>query len=59
MVKKSFFVCGITNALDGTQNTLIRCTRELPSLQLSYTDGSEDPFGDEQDEEDDEEDDEC
>ena len=57
MVKKSFFVCCITNALDGSQNTLIRCARELPSLQLPYTDGSEDPFGDEQDKEDDEEED--
>ena len=50
MVKKSFFVCGITKALDGSQNTLIRCAKELPSLELPYIDGSEDPFGDEPDE---------
>ena len=56
MVKKSFIICGITSTLDGSQNTLIKCARELPSLKLPYTEGSEDLFGDEQDEEDDEDD---
>ena len=45
MIKKSFLVCGLTNALDGSQNDLIRCAKELPDLQLPYVDESEDdPF---------------
>jgi hypothetical protein len=45
MVKKSFLVCGISNALDGTQNHLISCCKELPELQLPYVDEyNDDPF---------------
>ena len=45
MVKKSFLVCGISNALDGTQNSFIHCAKELPDMQLPYLDEStDDPF---------------
>ena len=44
MVDKSFLVCGITNALDGSENRFIHCTKELPSIQLPYVNESEDPF---------------
>ncbi len=45
IVKKSFLVCGITNALDGSENTFIRCAKELPGIQLPYLDELEDdPF---------------
>lgn len=52
VVKKSFLVCGISNALDGTQNNLIRCSKELPDMHIAYgvtidDDGaseSDDPF---------------
>lgn len=45
IVAKSFLVCGISNALDGSQNEVIRCARELPNLQLPYLDESDDdPF---------------
>ena len=45
MVKKSFLVCGISNALDGSQSHLIHCAKELPNLQLPYLNESEeDPF---------------
>ena len=47
MVKKSFLVCGINNALNGSENHLIRCSDELPDLQLPYVDESDDPFCDE------------
>ena len=48
MMKKSFLVCGITNALDGSENQLIRCSKELPDLQLPYNDAEsdDDPFQD-------------
>ena len=56
MIKKSFVVCGISNKLDGTQNTLIRCSKELRNLSLCYgraskpttenTSDSDDPFAD-------------
>jgi len=36
VVKKSFLVCGISNALDSTQNNLIRCTKELPDMCVAY-----------------------
>ena len=44
MVKKSFLVCGITNALDGSENQYIRCAKELPDLDFPYVDDSDDPF---------------
>ena len=37
IVQKSFLVCGITNALDGSQNHFIRCAKELPELQWKKT----------------------
>lgn len=45
-------MCGISNALDGTQNNLIRCSKELPDMHIAYgvtidDDGaseSDDPF---------------
>ena len=52
-VVKSFLVCGISNALDGTQTNLIRCSKELPDMRIAYgvtvddDDGaseSDDPF---------------
>ena len=48
MVKKSFLVFGITNALEGSENGFIRCAKELPTLQVPYIDDSNDgPFQDE------------
>ena len=45
MVEKSFKVYGITNALDGSENSLIHCTKELPNLQVPYVnEAEEDPF---------------
>ena len=38
MVKKSFLVNGIT------ENNLIHCAKELPDIQLPYSDESDDPF---------------
>ena len=53
VVKKSFLVCGITNSLDGSENHLIRCAKELSGIELPYTDGSDDPFADNDDDEED------
>ena len=54
IVKKSFLVCGLSNALDGSENALIRCAKELPTMQLPYVDESDDdPFRDEAESEDD------
>ena len=45
MVEKSFLVCGITNALDGSENFFIHCAKQLPNLELPYINESdEDPF---------------
>ncbi len=45
MVKKSFLVCGITNALDGSENHFVHCSKELPDLQVPYVDEyTDDPF---------------
>ncbi len=41
VVRKSFLVCGITNSLDGSENSLILCARDI---QLPYTNLSDDPF---------------
>ncbi len=42
MVKKSFLVCGITNDLDGSENSFINCAKELPTLQVDES--NDDPF---------------
>ena len=48
MIKKSFLVCGVSNALDGSQNHIIRCAKELPTLSVTYSSSTEtsdrDPF---------------
>ena len=52
IVQKSFLVCGITNALDESQNHFIRCAKELPELQLPYTqEDNDDPFNSSEDKE--------
>ena len=38
VIKKSFKVCGITNALDRSENDIIHCARELPDIQIPYGD---------------------
>ena len=53
IIHKSFLVCGISNALDGSQNNLIRCAKELSEMTIAYGDEesayseseSDDPFG--------------
>ena len=53
IIRKSFLVCGISNALDGSQNNLIRCAKELSDMSIAYGDEesaqseseSDDPFG--------------
>ena len=35
-VAKSFEVCGISNKLDGSENALIHCAKELPAFTISY-----------------------
>ena len=36
MIRKSFLVCGISNALDGSENHMIRCAKELPDMTIAY-----------------------
>ena len=36
MVAKSILVCGISNALDGSQNNMIRCVKELPDMMIAH-----------------------
>ena len=36
VIRKSFLVCGIANALDGSQNHFIRCAKELPDMTITY-----------------------
>ena len=36
IIRKSFLVCGISNALDGSQNHFIRCAKELPDVAIAY-----------------------
>ena len=36
IIRKSFLVCGIFNALDGSQNHFIRCAKELPDVAIAY-----------------------
>ena len=41
MIRKSFLVCGISNALDGSENhNMTRCAKELPDMNVAY--GTED-----------------
>ncbi len=42
-------MCGISNAMDGSQNHLISCSKELPNLELPYFDESDNPFLDDDD----------
>jgi hypothetical protein len=35
-VQKSFKVCGISNLLDGSENGIIRCVKELPNFDIPY-----------------------
>ena len=35
-VAKSFKVCGTSNNLDGSENALIHCVKELPALTILY-----------------------
>ena len=35
LVQKSL-VCGISNALDGSENDLVRCAKELDQLKVAY-----------------------
>jgi hypothetical protein len=56
-VIKAFKVCGITSALDGSENGLIRCAKELPQFCIPYGDNEEndeDIFADTDVDEDDE-----
>ena len=61
-VMKSFKVCGLSNALDGTENHLIRCTKELPEFSIPYgistEESDEDIFVDTDEDEEDVEDEE-
>ena len=48
VIKKSFLVCGVSSALDGSQNHILRCAKELPTLSVVYSSSTEtsdrDPF---------------
>ena len=35
-VTKSFKVCGISNHLDGSENDLVHCSKELPAFTIPY-----------------------
>ena len=35
-VTKSFKVCGISNSLDGFENALVHCAKELPAFTIPY-----------------------
>ena len=46
-------MCGLSNTLDGSENKLIHCAKEFPTLQLSYMDESDDdPFRDQESDDD-------
>ena len=36
LIQKSFLVCGISNALDGSENNLVHCAKELDQLKVAY-----------------------
>ena len=50
-VAKSFKVCGISNNLDGSENTLVHCAKELPAFTIPYgnDDSDEDIFNSDSD----------
>ena len=50
-VAKSFKVCGISNKLDGSENALIHCAKELPAFTIPYgsDDSDEDIFNSDSD----------
>jgi hypothetical protein len=53
-IVKAFKVCGISNALDGSENHFINCTKELVDITIPYgvdldAEDSDDPFQSEDD----------
>ena len=48
---KSFKVCGISNNLDGSENALVHCAKELPAFTIPYgnDDSNEDIFNSDSD----------
>ena len=36
LIQKSFLVCGISNALDGSENNLVHCAKEVDQLKVAY-----------------------
>ena len=38
---KALKVCGISNALDGSENRLIQCVKELPNFHIPYGESKE------------------
>ena len=50
-VTKSFKVCGISNNLDGSENALVHCAKELPAFTIPYgnDDSDEDIFNSDSD----------
>ena len=36
IICRTFLVCGISNALNGSQNHFIRCAKELPEMSVTY-----------------------
>ena len=36
LIRKSFKVCGISNSLDGKENTLIHCAKGLDQMKIAY-----------------------
>lgn len=45
-VQKSFKVCGIGNDLDGSENGIIRCAKELPHFHIPYGPNASEEEGD-------------
>ena len=40
-VAKAFKMCGISNALEGSENRLIRCVKEMPNFHIPYGESTE------------------
>ena len=36
IVSKFFLMCGISNAVDGSQNNMFRCAKKLPDMMIAY-----------------------
>ena len=52
-MKKSFLVCGLPNAHNGSEKSFIHCARELPTMQLPHVNETDDdPFRDEESDDD-------